>query len=172
MILNKYYIEVYEQSGGCRPRLVTLDELNTLISAEENACIGAWEAVTDENGASHATIASAINHIFEVLHAQRDATTPLVLSIADATDDYHLPERNQTVVINMLEKVNGTPVAIALPAARGKGIEYRIANKHATDTFDIKTNGTDVIDADNTISLTALTSCILVDVVEGVWAQF
>ncbi len=70
MILNRYYIEVYEQRGGCLPRLVPLEELNTLISAEENALIGSWKAVKDEDGNSHATITSAIKHIFDVLIAQ------------------------------------------------------------------------------------------------------
>jgi hypothetical protein len=98
--------------------------------------------------------------------------TPLVLSIDDATGNYLLSAHNQTVIINMLEDTNGDPVGIALPAATGSGIEYRIANKHASDAFDIIANGTDVIDDDTTISLTTITSCILVDVADGIWAQF
>lgn len=97
---------------------------------------------------------------------------PLVLSIDNATGNYLLSAHNQTVIINMLEDTNGDPVGIALPAATGSGIEYRIANKHASDSFDIVANGTDVIDANTTISLTTLTSCILIDVADGVWAQF
>ena len=86
----------------------------------------------------------------------------------DADAAYVLDDISQTVVI-----IDNNEQDIELPASTGSGIEIRITNK-CSDSHDVVVSDSsgDVIDADGAISLAQYASCILVDVSEGMWAQF
>jgi hypothetical protein len=95
-----------------------------------------------------------------------DAAPTLIINDASASDAVALTAASQTVVITDNNEEN-----IELPAATGSGIEIRIQNRNSAD-HDVVADGTDVIDADGTITLSQYASCVLVDVAEGIWAQY
>lgn len=97
--------------------------------------------------------------------------TVTVINDAAASHNYQLGETNTFVLIRDLS--NGETIYdLLLPAATGSLREYRIVNKHATQSFNIVADGTDTIDVAATISLAAYSSAVLVDIATGEWATF